>query len=194
MVVALLSLGCGKTRDASPIEPPPPPPEPARATGTVTVVGAERIPRKPTELVVRLRVANGTEAAADIYREALGRRLDDGGRTLTLVMHEVPTPPNGSSADCHVYVPRFATVPPRTTMTIDVTLPAVQQRGVFTPEGRMGVVPEDLSAATAVNVELGWSERSLAAEAESKTRLCRFEFQTALAAAERGVATGRFNL
>jgi hypothetical protein len=158
----LVSLaGCGGMTDSLEEQRVPP-------TGTVTVESALRV-----DSTVRVHVANGTLSPVFVYTEALGSHLDDATKRLTLVMHEVPTPPNGSSADCHVHVPSLQTIPALSTADIDVRA--------------------NFPAASSVRVELGWSDQKIALD-RSQVSLCRFDAETALKVLERGVAVGVFEL
>jgi len=168
------------------VAPAPEDPDPVVETGTVTVESAIRVDAVDDQLHVRIHVANGTASPAYVYTEALRYVLDDGARSLTLIMHEVPTPPTGSSADCHVHIPGLALAPAHEAIDLEVRLPSVDRRFVG---GQW--VARPLASARAIAVELGWSDRRIALD-RSQQSLCRFDAETALMSLERGVSVGRF--
>jgi hypothetical protein len=163
-------------------------PTPTAATGTVTVENATRVSSDDKWLTARVRVANGTAHAAYIYSEYLGTELDESTHLLTLTMHEVPQPPTGSSADCHVRIPKITSIPALTTIDLDVRMPAVTSES--DPSSR-GIKKHVLTTAARIDVELGWSDRPMALTPDQKS-LCVFDAQTALRSIERGVASGTF--
>jgi hypothetical protein len=169
----------------------------ASAAGTVKVDAASRGSVHDGRFSIRIHVSNGTAQPAYVYAEYFRARLDDATKQLTLVMHEVPTPPNGSNADCHVHIPQTTVVPASGAIDLEIELPAVQHELVFVPgDPHTKVIDHDLTTATRVNVELGWSNRPLVLPPvpPGVDGPCVFEAERILQGLERGVAVAAFRL
>jgi len=187
----LLAAACGgEIDDAAKIEPAPSKSAEALTVDAVTRSPADAAPAPKGLFTLRLRITNHSGAALYAYASPLREALDDGGRTLTLTMHEAPTTPPAGLLDCHLMSPPIAKVPAQTSVDIDVHLPSVAKQLVANPAGGAPVVVSHaFAAASNVRVELGYSDRVLGfSRAQGESDMCQYEGDLWLKSIERGVA------
>ena len=133
-----------------------------------------------TTLTIHAQVSNATPQRIFFYASERRFLFEEKTRTLTVVMHSVPTAPTGSSGDCHVSAPRFRAVDAAATQQLDLPVPRHLH---WLHDGKPTTVS---GVPDHVRVELGWSDSPLTLGPEDAS-LCNFEADTKLKALERGV-------
>lgn len=141
------------------------------------------------EVLVRVRVENGTEAPVFAIKSPLRVVYRPEGNLLELSLVEERTLPvgGGFSGDCHYMTPPQKQVGARRAETIELRLPRVQKHlvGWNAP----AVVDEPLYESREVRVALAWSDVPLVPDRDVASK-CRLEMSENVAAKQRGVTNG----
>jgi hypothetical protein len=160
--------------------------EPAPATGAVRITNVS-VDTKGSEVLVRVRLENGTEAPIFAINSARRIVYRPEGNLLELALVEERTLPSGSSADCHYMSPAQKQLGARRAETIELRLPRVQKH--LLGSSPFTVVDEPLYESKEVRVALAWSDVPLVPDREVSSK-CRLEMSENVAAKQRGVASG----
>lgn len=145
ILLPLLLVGCGKT-----LADDLPGTEAAPATGVVRVASVA-VDTSGTDLRIRVRVENGTNAPVFAVSDFRRAKYDEASHVLDVAFAEHVYEPNGSSGDCHYMLPRQREVAPRTIETFEAHLMKTQPSIAGYPARHFG-------EAKIVNVEVGVSD------------------------------------
>jgi hypothetical protein len=140
-----------------------------------------------SEVLVRVRVENGTEAPAFAITDPRRLAYRPEKNLLELQLVEEPTLPNGSSADCHYTTPSQKRLGALRADTIEVRLPRVLK--TIGSLGSMAIVDHPIYESKEVSVALAWSDVPLTPDDDVVSK-CRLEMSQNVSAKQRGVTTG----
>lgn len=160
--------------------------DPAAPTGEVRITDVS-LDASGSDLLVRVRVENGTANAVYAISSPRRSRYDADTRTLSLSLSEQTRQPTGSSADCHYVAPSQARIGALTATTLELHLPRVQKQLAASSAPKVIDVP--IYQSRRVDVDLGWGAVPLVPD-QAVVSKCALEMSENVAAKQRGVATG----